>query len=264
MSEIAERVNLIKVLIENLYSVAGFNAYRAGQGGQYASNVNISTQQQSSYNQTENMFETHRLIVEKACTRLMNIARHFYKKRPHLLKNILSPTSYTELIYGVPFWYSHFKVRLENSGKVARQVEMLKQYMQAFIQNGMQPVDIITMALAESKGDMLDLMNRLDTKRKEEIAAAQQSEQASMQQQIEAQKAMREEEKAFMLQMQELKERYAQIRSENEAQKFKIAADIDADGKSDLLQGQIAKLEMEMQKHKDKMELEYAKLNKES
>lgn len=255
MSEIAERISLLREIMNNLYSVAGFNQHRTGQGGQYANATNIQTQQQASYNQTEPMFETHRMIVEKACDRLMNLARIYYKENPDELRNILSPTSYQELQFGYPFWYSYFNIKLENSGKVARQVEFLKQYMQAFIQNGMEPRDIIHLALAESKNDLLDILSKIDQRQKQAAQDAQAQQMEQFEQQVALQQQQLQAEREFKLIMQKNDLEARSQRSEIDAQKFRLASDVDADGKSDLLEAKMLELEQRAKEHEDKMEL---------
>jgi hypothetical protein len=255
MSEIAERVNLIKEMTNNLYQVAGFNASRTGQGGQYANTVNIQTQQQSSYNQTEPMFETHRIIVEKACDRLLNIARIYYKDNMDELRNILTPSSYAELEFGYPFWYSFFNVRLENSGKVTRQIEMLRQYIQAFIQNGMEPMDVVHLAMAETKNDLLDILAKIDVRRKEAATEAQQMQMQQMQQTLAAQTEQVEAEREFKMALKKMELDAADLRSQRDSEKFRIAADVDSDGKSDLLESKMIEIEQRKKEHDDKMEL---------
>ena len=255
MSEVAERVNLIKEMISNLYSVAGFSHHRAGQGGQYANAVNIQTQQASSYNQTEPMFDAHRLIVEKACNRLMNLARVYYKENTEELRNVLSPTSYTELQFGYPFWYAYFNVRLENSGKVARQVAELKQYMQAFIQNGWEPIDIISLASAESRNDLIDIASKIEKRQKEAMAQAQQAQQEQMQQQMAAMQADKQAENEFKYLLEEMKQNKAIERTNIDVQKFQLANDVDANGKADLLEAKMLELAQRSVEHEDKLEL---------
>jgi len=255
MSEIAERVNLLREILGNLYAVAGFNQFRAGQGGQYANTENIQTQQQSSYNQTEGMFETHRKIVEKACTRLMNIARIYYKDHPEELRNILSPSSYMELESGYPFWYSYFNVRLDNSGKVARQVEYLKQYTQAFIQNGMEPKDVIGLALAESKSDLMDILNKIDVRQKEAIKQAQEAQMQQFQMQTQLAAESKAQDQAHEKELEVIKGQFADQRSERDYRKFQLAADVDEDGTADLLESKQAELAQRDKEHEDKMEL---------
>ena len=255
MTDISNRLFLIKEMIANLYAVAGFSHHRAGQGGQYANAVNIQTQQQSSYNQTEPMFETHRVIVEKACNRLMNLARVYYKENPDELRNILSPTSFTELQFGYPFWYAYFNVRLENSGKVARQVAELKQYMQAFIQNGWQPIDIIALASAESRNDLIDIAQKIDKRQKEEMAAAQQAQQAQMQEQMAAMQQAKAEENQVKFELEKMKQDSALQRVNIDVDKFRLANDVDANGKADLLEAKMLELEQRAKEHEDKMEL---------
>ena len=255
MSEIAERVQLIEFLRSSLFSVAGFSQSRAGQGGQYANAVNIQQNVQASYNQTENMFETHRVIVEMACNRLMNLARVYYKENKDLLRNILSPTSYMELEFGYPFWYAYFNVRLENSGKVARQVQELKQYMQAFIQNGWEPIDIISLAAAESRNDLIDIVQKIDKRQKEAMNAAREEQMAQLQQQMQLQEAQAQRMHQEKLELEELKGKFAQQRVETDIEKFRLANDVDRDGKADLLRSKELELQQRAKEHEDKMEL---------
>ena len=262
MSEIADRIVLLREILNNLYSVAGFNMHRVGQGGQYATNGNITQQQQSSYNQTESMFETHRLIVEAALNRLMNVARMYYKDNPELLKNILSPTSMVELEVGYPFWYTHFNIYLETSGKVARQIEALKQYIQAFIQNGMKPRDIIELALAESRNDLHDILMRVDKETQEQIQQANEQAQQQVQMELQDRAAARQEEAQLKLQMQQSDITAKAQRAKEDAQKFAYAQDINQNNTSDLYEAKLLELQQRNKEHEEKMDLEYRKLEK--
>lgn len=261
MAEIAERVNLLNFILANLYKVAGFNEYRIGQGGQYANRTNIEAQVSSSYNQTEEMFDMHRQIVEHAVNRLFNLARIYYKDNPELLKNILSPTSYMELQYGFPFWYSYFNIKVENSGKVARQAEILRQNIQAFIQNGMEPKDVVQLALAESKNDIIDLVNKIDKRQQENAKMAQEAQQQQMLTAAQIEDQRKAEEREFLMNMQRMKEEFADIRSQRDSEKFRIANDVDRDGKADLLESKMLEMEQRDKEHEDKMDLAKQKQN---
>jgi len=261
MAEISERVNLLNFILSNLYKVAGFNEYRIGQGGQYANRVNIEAQVNSSFNQTEDMFNTHRIIVEKSVNRLFNIARLYYKQNPELLRNVLSPTSYMELESGFPFWYSYFNIYVENSGKVARQAEMLRQNIQAFIQNGMEPKDVVQLAMAESKNDIIDIVNRIDKRQQEAMLNAQQQQQEQMMTQMQMQQQLEAEKRQFLMEMERMKLEFADVRSQRDSEKFRLANDVDRDGVSDLLEGKRLEIQQRAKEHEDKMELARMKEN---
>lgn len=255
MSEIAERVNLLQSILANLYRVAGFNEHRVGQGGQYANTANIQQQTAAAFNQTEPMFEMHREIVQHALTRLMNMARVYYKEHPEELRNILSPSAYLELEYGYPFWYSYFNIRLENSGKVARQVAELKQYTQAFIQNGMNPNSVIHLALAESKNDILDILSQIEKEQKEQMQAAQQAQQEQVMTQMQMEQQRRQEEQQFLMAMEKMKLDQKDQASQREMHKFQIANDVNQDGKADLVESKLLEIDQRAAEHEDKMEL---------
>lgn len=264
MAEIAERINLLNFILSNLYKVAGFNEYRIGQGGQYANRTNIEAQVNSSYNQTEEMFNTHAKIVELAVNRLFNLARIYYKENPEMLKNILSPTSYMELQYGFPFWYSYFNIKIENSGKVARQAEILRQNIQAFIQNGMEPKDVIQLALAESKNDIIDLVNKIDKRQQEAMTSAQQQQQEQMLTAAQIEDQRKAEERQFLMQLEKMKLDFADLRSQRDSEKFMIANDVDKDGTADLLESKRLEIEQREKEHEDKMALARQKQNETS
>lgn len=255
MAEISERVNLLNFILANLYKVAGFNEFRMGQGGQYANQSSVEQGVTSSYNQTEEMFDTHRKIVEKAVNRLFNIARIYYKENPELLKNVLSPMSYMELENGFPFWYSYFNIKVENSGKVARQAEILRQNIQAFIQNGMEPKDVVQLALAESKNDIIDLVSKIDKRQQESMAMAQEQQQQQFMTQMQLEQQKKAEEREFLLEMERMKLEAADIRSQRDSEKFRIANDVDRDGVADLLEGKRLEIAQRAKEHEDKMEL---------
>lgn len=261
MSEIAERVSLLQNILSNLFRVAGFNEYRVGQGGQYANSVNIQQQTAAAYNQTEDMFNMHRNVTEKAITRLMNIARIYYKDHPEELRNILSPSAYMELEYGYPFWYAYFNIRIENSGKVARQIAELKQYTQAFIQNQMDPKNVIHLALAETKNDIIDLLSKIDKEQKEQLQASQQAQQEQIMTQVQLEQQKRQEEQQFLMALEKMKLDQKDRASEREMHKFQIANDVDKDGKSDLLESKMLEIDQRAKEHEDKMELARQKAN---
>jgi hypothetical protein len=259
-SEIANRIALINQYKEFLYNAGGFNAHSVGQGSQYATNGNIVQQQSASQNQGEPFMETHRRVVEAAMNRLMNVARLYYKDNPQELKYVLSPSSLIELENGYPFWYSYFNIKLENSGRAARQVEMLKQYIQAFIQNGMKPRDVIEMALAESKNDLIDMLNKMDKRINDDVTKAQQSQMEQLQAQLESQNQQRQQDAELKLQLKQMDNQSAENRALIGRENFALAQDIDKNHRSDLVDAKMAELTFKTQEHFDKIKLEYEKL----
>lgn len=256
MSDIAQRMQLVNDLIQRLYRAMGFNEARTGTQGQYATQTNIQTQQQSSYNQTEPLFEAHREVFEKAVNRLLNISRQYYKNNPEKLKGVLSEASYAELEFGYPFWYSEFNIKVENSGAVLRQVEFLRQQLQAFIQNAMKPQDVIDLALAETKTDIIHLMKKLQRDQEKAEKAAIQRSQEQFQAELQARQAEKAEERAIMYRMhQESLENKKELADIN-ASMIERANDIDRNSESDLIQAKKMQLEF------DREEL-YAKLQSE-
>jgi hypothetical protein len=261
MSDIVGRIQMINDMIERLYKAMGFNSVRIGQVGQYAGQSNISSQQQSSYNQTEPMFDSHREVFEKSVNRLINISRPYFKENMEKLKNVLSATSYEELRVGYPFWYSEFNVKIENSGKMARQIEFLRNQLQAFIQNGMSPGDIVDLSLAETRTDLINIMKRVDKKQQMQLQQSQQiaQQQFEQQQQLEAQKHQQDLDIRYKMHLDVLNSQ--QEREIIRAQTIANANDINKDGIHDLKESKELQLKFEREKLAEEVKLKNRELD---
>jgi len=66
----------------------------------------------------------------------------------------------------------------------------------------------------------------------------------------------------FKIMMQEKELQSKKERSEIDAQKFRLASDVDANGRADLLEGKILELAQRAKEHEDKMEIEREKVSK--
>lgn len=262
MQDIAARINLLENLRQNLYRSMFSNEASLGQIGQYATNGNIGSQQAATSIQIEPFYDMHRQIVEKAVSALVNKARLFYKDRPHLIRNILSPSSYVELESGLAFWYTELGVSFDNSGRTLRQIEMIKQNVHAFVQNSFGPESSIELLLANSTSDIMNIIKK-GTKRQQEMMQQNQEFQMAMntqKTQLDAQ--VKQQEWAFQLQKQKEALEVGLVKAEIHASSFKMANDVNNDQKHDLLEKAEQDRELALKVHEDKMKLEYAKLGK--
>ena len=258
VSDLAGRIQLLDFYRSNLIQAMYFNPSRIGAIGQYATNTNIQASSTASYNQTEDFFETHRIIVEKALNALMSRSKMVYKNSPELIQHIFSDIEYTDFIMSPDFWYSEMGVYIKNSINDIQQIELLRGRMLEFIQNGMSFEGILGLVLADTKGEISTIMRketkRLDRIRQENIAAQQQDTQAK----LAAEAAIEKEKREFdylkhteVLQSQE-------YRTEVQADQWRRQHDVDMDGVNDnILKTQLElamKASMEQEKLKFKRE----------
>lgn len=261
ISDIQARLMLINDILRKLYNILGFNEFRAaGQASQYANTTNIIAQQQGAYNQTEPFFEANRVVFEKAINKLLNAARYYYKENPEELEFVLTTPSMAELKYGYPFWYSELNVYVENSGKIARQVEFLRQQVHAFIQNSVNPSDVIKMAMADNKSDLIDLMKSIEKRAMEDQAAAAQQAREQFEQELQFQAQQKQQEREFEYKLHQERLASQEAREEVRSEVFRKANDVNNNQQHDLREMKELEMEADYRKFREKMELEWAKL----
>ena len=262
MQDVAARIQLLENLRQNLYRSMFSNEASLGQVGQYATNGNIGSQQAATSIQIEPFYDMHRQIVEKAVSALVNKARLFYKDRPQLIRNILSPSSYVELESGLAFWYTELGVSFDNSGRTLRQIEMIKQNVHAFVQNQFGPEASIELLLANSTSDIMNIVKK-GIKRQQEMMQQNQEFQMAMQnQKAQMEMQLKQQEWAFQMQRQKEMLDNGLIKAEIHASSFERANDVDKNQKHDLLEKAVDDRATQERIHADKMALEYAKLGK--
>lgn len=262
MSEIAENINLLEFFRRNLFTAMYFSEARAGEAGQYTNTSNLQSQQVASYNQTEQIFDTHRMIFEKATNRLLNISRLHYKNHPQQIEHILSPISLQELKAGREFFYTEMGVRLENSGFALQQVEFLKQQMMQLMSgaggNGLEMV--LELSLATSKSDVINITRKFSKKLQEAQAQAQEFEKQREDQKNQVALQIENQKSQLALQMHtevlENKKDLALLNREI----FKIANDVNDNKESDLIEAKKLELEFKREELVVDTEVEYAKI----
>lgn len=238
---IAEKIQMLSYIRENMIQSLNLNNARVGAIGEYSTNQNVQQSQIASYNQTEAYFETHRQIVEKALNAFMNQARCLYKynnKRFFILDDIAR----TELEITPDAWYEEWAIQFSTSSDEIRKVQELKMQMQAFVQNQMSFDGILALALADTTSDIEDLMKK-ESKRMESIRQQQiQIQQEQLQMGLAADKERADADRAALFQMKQLDNQTKMIGYQLDSQKFRNQADADADGRADVLE----KTEMEL------------------
>jgi hypothetical protein len=238
---IAEKIQFLSFIRENMIQSLNLNDARVGAIGQYTTNQNAQQSQNASYNQTEAYFETHRQIVEKALNAFMNQARCLYKynnKRFFILDDVAR----TELEITPDAWYEEWAIQFSTSSDEIRKVQELKQQMQAFVQNQMSFDGILGLALADTTSDIEDLM-KVESKRMESIRQQSiQTQQEQFQAGIAAQKEQKDSDRQMMMQMKQADNQTKLIGYQLDSEKFRKAGDSNANGQADMLE----KSEMEL------------------
>lgn len=242
VSDIVGRMQLLEFYRSNLIQAMHFNPARIGAIGQYTTQKNIEASTGASYNQTEGFFETHREIVERAITALLNTSKMVYKKNPERIKHIFDDVTYTDYVLSPDFWYSETGIYFKNSAEELRQIEALRGRMLEFIQNGMSFEGILGLTLVDTRSEMTNLMrketNRLDRIRQEQQQAAQQAQQAQIQATAEEAQQARNFDYMKHKEVLESQERRTVIQADQWRKQF----DVNQDGEND----QITKTNLEL------------------
>lgn len=274
ISDIAGKLQFLEMFRNNLILAMNSNPSRMGTIGQYATNQNIEYNTVASYNQTENYFETHRQIVEKALNMFMNRAKFIYKDREYKTSHILDDVSAADLKLGPDFWYSEFAIKITTDSEDIKKIEMLRNRMLEFIQNGLSFEGVLSLTLAKTPSDIMDVMTketkRLEQQRQEAMAMEQQKQEKE----IAAEQAEKQAEREFEMLKHREQLQSQERRAVIDSQKFMLQNDVDRNQVSDLLQKAVAEIQADLQKHReelqfkekeheDKMEIEREKLNKE-
>lgn len=240
-SAIAEKLSYAQYCRQELVMTLNFNTARLGDIGQYSTNQNVQQSQAASYNQTEALFETHRLIVEKALNAFMNRAKSIYRNHNKRFF-IFDDVTRTEMEVSPDFWYEEWAIEFSTSSDDIKKVQELKMLMQAFIQNNMSFEGVLALALADNTADIIDIMKK-ENKRIEQIRQEQiQLQQQQFQAQLQSQQQIKAEDRQLMAQLEVLKLQSQERRAAEQSLQFQKQADADADGQSDILE----KSEMEL------------------
>ena len=235
MSDIAGKIQFAETTRRNLSLAMYFNDSRIGAIGQYATNSTTESNQVASYNQTALFFEQHRKVVEKAMYGFLNTARHYYKDNPEKAALFLDDVSMAELMTGPYSQYKELGISLSNSGPELQKLNLLKQQMLGFIQNGASPESVMQLIFADTEGEVKNIIKResekLEKQRQEAMQAQQQQAQMQQQTAIQVEEMRQSREDAREQAKLQSQERRALI----DQQKFAIANDADHDGRVDLL-----------------------------
>lgn len=258
IDDISNKLAYLNTLRQFLVQAMLFNDARVGAIGEYATNNNTRANQSASYNQTEDFFDTHRKIVERALNGLINIAKTVYKDKPHRKELIFDDITLAELESSGDFWYEALGIKISLSSDDIRDVGRIKDLALTLAQNTMSPKSIVELSLAKTPTDVMDIM-RKETKAAQMMQEQQmQAQQQMMEQQRQA--AIEEREAKFQqeLTLAQIDNASKEKRSALEASQFERQSDVNNNKIADSVeraekQGEMDKFKIEMD-HKIKQE----------
>lgn len=247
-AEIANKVQLLEFLRNNIIAGMFFNPSRIGAIGEYATTQNTVQNQSASYNQTEALFETHRLIIEKMLSGLMNRTKFVYRNQPEKVARILGDLEALDAELSKHVWYEEMNIKFSTSTADLDTVRQLKGETMTFIQNQMSFEGVLELALAKTPSDVISLFRkegrRLERQRQEAIQLQQQ--------QAEAERQSKLQEKQIEAETDIIKNRETLASQERRAlwgvEQFRIQGDVDNNKRADSIQIKEMDLEFEREK----------------
>jgi len=262
LSDIGARINRLEFIRANLMRDMFFSEARAGSVGQYATQANIQTNNIASYNQTESLFNTHKRILDKALTGYLKCIRFYAKKNPSLYENVLDDIGMSYLAT-MPAWEPYIDVSVGGTGIEVQELERLRQLaMQLSSQGGMSsPKTIVKMALANTKSEILDMLDIEEAQRLAREEAQAQRQQETAMAQIEAQERMASEarERDYTKHRETLASQ--ERRQEIDASKFKQQQDVNENQVADAIERALIELGVKERMHDKDIEVKNRELD---
>lgn len=260
MGGIAAKVQMLDYWKRTIAMSMFFSEERAEAVGQYASKENIAASNQRIFSKTAMREETHRMIVERALTGYINRARYFYKKRPQQAATFLDDVQLALLESQPLSSFEYLGVEVDNTTDQLEKLNKIQSVGLTLIQNQFDPETALKIICSDDVNEIMDLAKQatklFNERRQEDFS--QQEMLTKLKLQSDAQDKEAERKLEYIMHSEDLasKER----RSAVEAQKWRLANDVDQNRVSDLLEGTLTKIQAQREMHKDKMDLDKQKL----
>jgi hypothetical protein len=264
MQDIAGKIQYLEWLINRAAQAMSFNAARLGQTQQYSTATNNQQNLARSLSQTANIYEMHDKIVNQVLEGLLHASRIAYKDSPQYFANILEDGELAELELDPELlWSSELGVFVTSSGDEIDNLQMIKQNLMHFIQNGLGLPDSLRILWSKSGSEIFNLASDIEDKQMKQAQQQMQSMQEAQMQQAELQKEMEVLKAEFKAMMQD-KELAAKIEMATiSAQTIRNANDINNNNENDYLERQVITDEINAEKFQREHELAMIKLQEE-
>jgi hypothetical protein len=205
----------------------------------------------------------HDKIVTQLLDALLHASRVAYKDSPQYFANILDDGELAELELDPELlWSSELGVFVTSSGDEIDNLQMIKQNLMHFIQNGLGLPDSLRILWSKSGSEIFNLASDIEERQMKQAQQQMQAAQEAQMQQAELQKEM-ETLKAELKSIMQDKELAAKIEMATiNAQTLRNANDINNNNENDYLERQLITDEINAEKFK--IEQEFAKLKLET
>ena len=264
VQEMAGKIQWLEWLIGQAARAMSFNSARLGQTQQYATAQNNQQNLARSLSQTASIYSMHNKIIRDVLEALLNASRIAYKDNKEYFANILDDGQLAELELDPELlWSSEMSVYVSNAGEDLDNINMIKQNLMNFVQNGLGLPDSIRVLWSKSGAELYNIAEEIEDKqmKAQQDNAQQMQNMQATQQQMEQDLARVQAEFKMMMQDKELaaKLEVAAI----SATTLRQASDINNNNENDYLERQAVTDEMNKEKYEKELAFQKEKFLKE-
>lgn len=235
---------------------------------QFSSNTNVSDNQQAivqSSHITEHYFRKHNDLWKKVMEAYINYAKIAWKdkkiKRQYLLSDLSVQT--LDIKDTTKFLNTDMGLFVTDSGKEFEYINQMSEMAKMMVQNGASIETVSYILKARAQGTSPEEIHKMITKMQLDAEkrqqASSQAEQENQKQIVQMQLESREDEQAHEIQLETMKGQITLAKAEIDATRFKQAQDADDDGEPDIVE--VAKLELEANKHFSELDIKNKELD---
>jgi len=249
-SESIEVTNYLIYLESQVAKVLGLNPSSLGQASPYtgvrtnAQNIEISNSINETFKYTTNLF------FEKCLNRLLNVSKYHYKNKEDTISYILDDAGMAQLKIDSDIT-DNFDMTIFVSKNIKDKilVKEMKQYIQPFIQNGMHLPEVLNLALADNKSEIIAVAKAVEDK----IMRAEQQAQQAQQEQFQS---MQEWEKEKFFTEQNMKLQEATIKADDERR----GNDVNQNNEDDKKEIEFMKIQASLQEQMNELQFQREEL----
>lgn len=264
LADVAKKIQYLEWLINRAAIAMSFNSARLGQTDQYSTVTNNQQNLARSLAQTASIYQMHDKIVNQVIESLLNASRVAYKDNPKYFANVLDDGEIAELELDPEIlWSSEMGVHVTNSGDELDNLQMVKQNLMHFVQNGLGLPDSIKVMWSKSGAELYNVAQDIEDKQMQ----AQEQQMAAMRENAEAQKKMAEDMEVLKGNIKDMlndKEWAAKLQmADINAETLRRANDVNANNINDNFERDVYSKELDMEKFNKEIEFMKEKFLKE-
>lgn len=261
--DLASKIQYLEWLISRATISMSFNSARLGQTDKYSTVANNQQNLARSLSQTASIYQMHEQVVVQVLQALVNASRVAFKDNPQYFANILDDGELAELELNPDLiWTTEAAIHITSSGEELDNLNMVKQNLMHFVQNGLGLPDSVRVLWSKSGAELYNISKEIEEKQEKQ----RQAEMEAMMQNAEAQKKMAEDMEILKGNIKDAladkewaaKKEMADINADT----LRRSVDVDGDNKNDYLQKQETTDQLNLEKFEKEMEFQKEKLLK--